>query len=129
MLHINFITDYVCPYCLVAKEALHRALNKLGMEAHIVYQPHELTPAPRERVDTYHDEVRKAHYQILTEPCRQMGIDMKLPPRVIPRPYTRLAFEAWLHAGTLGLDDAWSERMYRYYWAFMYFFGSLCWDG
>ena len=58
-MEILFVSDYVCPYCLVAKEALRRALEKLGVEAKITEQPFELTPEPRERVDTYHDQRRR----------------------------------------------------------------------
>ena len=36
MLHINFITDYVCPYCLVAREALHQAMAETGIAAQII---------------------------------------------------------------------------------------------
>lgn len=115
MLNILFITDYVCPYCLVAKEALVQALAETGLEADIQMQPFELTEEPKERVDTCHDEVRKAHYQILVEPARQLGLDMKLPPRVIPRPYTRLAFEGWYYAKDRGCGDAYSDLMYRAY--------------
>lgn len=115
MLNILFVTDYVCPYCLVAKEALKQALEETGIEAQILMQPLELTEEPKERVDTYHDETRKAHYQILIEPARQLGLDMKLPPAVVPRPYTRLAFEGWYFARKFGLEDAYSDRMYRAY--------------
>lgn len=115
MLNILFVTDYVCPYCLVAKEALKQALEETGIEAQILMQPLELTEEPKERVDTYHDETRKAHYQILVEPARQLGLDMKLPPAVVPRPYTRLAFEGWYFARKFGLEDAYSDRMYRAY--------------
>lgn len=115
MLNILFVTDYVCPYCLVAKEALKQALEETGIEAQILMQPLELTEEPKERVDTYHDETRKAHYQILVEPASQLGLDMKLPPAVVPRPYTRLAFEGWYFARKFGLEDAYSDRMYRAY--------------
>lgn len=115
MLHILFVTDYVCPYCLVAKEALRQALAETGIEAEILMQPLELTEEPKERVDTWHDETRRAHYQILVEPARQLGLDMKLPPEVIPRPYTRLAFEGWYFAEKKGLGDAYSDLMYRAY--------------
>ena len=114
-MEILFISDYVCPYCLVAKEALHRALKKLGVEAPIVYQPHELTPEPKERVDTYHDQRRRANYQILLEPCRQLELPMKLPPKVIPRPYTRLAFEGWFYACGHGKGDEYNDAVYRAY--------------
>ena len=46
-MEILFITDYVCPYCLVAKEALTQALDATGLTADITYQPFELTPEPR----------------------------------------------------------------------------------
>lgn len=112
---ILFVSDYVCPYCLVAKEALRQALEVTGIDANIRWQPHELTLEPNERVDTYHDAHRKAGYQILVEPCRELGLDMKLPPKVIPRPYTRLAFEGWYYAQEHGLGEAYNELMYRAY--------------
>ena len=114
-MEILFISDYVCPYCLVAKDAMTRALAKMGISAQITYQPHELTPEPRERVDTYHDQRRRAGYQVLVEPCRQLGLDMKLPPRVIPRPYTRLAFEGWYYACDHGRGEAYNDLVYRAY--------------
>lgn len=115
MLNILFVTDFVCPYCLVAKEALRQALLETGMEAEILMQPLELTEEPKERVDTYRDETRKARYQILTEPAKQLGLDMKLPPAVVPRPYTRLAFEGWYFAREKGLGEEYSDLMYRAY--------------
>lgn len=112
---ILFISDYVCPYCLVAKEALKQALEETGIQASITWQPYELTMEPAERVDTYHDERRKAGYQVLVEPCRKLGLDMKLPPHVIPRPYSRLAFEGWYYACEQGLGEEYNDLMYRAY--------------
>lgn len=112
---ILFITDYVCPYCLVAKEAMHQALRLLGIQANITYQPYELTPEPRPRVDTYSDPVRRERYKVLVQPCKELGLDMKLPPKIIPRPYTRLAFEGWHFAKAHGADDAYADLVYRTY--------------
>lgn len=114
-MEILFISDYVSPYCLVAKEALRQALEAAEIQAHITWQPLELTPEPRERVDTYHDARRRAGYQVLVEPCRQLGLDMKLPPMVIPRPYTRLAFEGWYYACDHGCGEAYNDLVYRAY--------------
>ena len=114
-MEILFISDYVCPYCLVAKEALRQALAETGLEAHITWQPYELTPPPKDRVDTYHDVHRREKYQILNAPCAQLGLDMKLPPKVIPRPYTRLAFEGWYYACGQGKGDAYNDLVYRAY--------------
>lgn len=115
MLDILFITDYVCPYCLVEKVALEQALEETGLEAKITYQPMELTMEPAERVDTYSDPKRREGYKVLYEPCRRLALDMKLPPKVIPRPYTRLAFEGWHYACEKGFGDAYADKMYRAY--------------
>lgn len=114
-MEILFVTDFVCPYCLVAKEALNRALEITGIPANITLQPHELTPEDRPRVDTWHDERRKAGYQKLVEPCEKLGLPMKLPPKVIPRPYTRLAFEGWFFAESRGKGDAYADAAYKAY--------------
>ena len=82
-MEILFISDYVCPYCLVAKEALRQAMAETGITPDITWHPYELTPEPKPQVDTYHDEKRRAGYQRLVEPCRKLGLDMKLPPNVI----------------------------------------------
>ena len=115
MLDILFVTDFVCPYCLVAKEALKKGLEKLELEANITLQPMELTEEPNPRVDTCHDENRKAHYQVLVEPCRQLGLDMKLPPQVCPRPYTRLAFEGYFYAKEQGKGEEYADKVYQAY--------------
>lgn len=115
MLNILFVTDYVCPYCLVAKTALEEALKETGMEASIQIQPYELTPEPRERVDVCHDEERKKRYQILVEPAKALGLDMKMPPAVCPRPYTRLAFEGMFYAREQGKEAEYSDLAYRAY--------------
>ena len=115
MLDILFISDYVCPYCLVAKEALKQALQETGVEANITWQPYELTREPKPQVDTYNDESRRKKYVVLVEPCKQLGLDMKLPPKVVPRPYTRLAFEGWFFACDNGRGDEYNDAVYKAY--------------
>lgn len=115
MLDILFVTDFVCPYCLVAKVALEEALKETGIEAEIQVQPLELTQEPKERVDTYHDEERKKRYQVLVEPAAALGLDMKLPPAVCPRPYTRLAFEGLFFAEAKGKEAVYADLVYRAY--------------
>lgn len=115
---ITFVTDYVCPYCFAAKETLKIALEEENIQAEITVQPFELTEDGKKQVDTYHDETRKAHYQVLVEPCSEIGLDMKLPPNVVPRPYTRLAFEGRLFAREHGKEEEWNDAMYRAYFTF-----------
>lgn len=115
MKEILFVTDYVCPYCIVAKEALKQAMDQTGIQVKIKVQPFELTREPSPRVDTCHDEERKSRYKKLFGPCEMMGLDAKFPPNVCPRPYTRLAFEGLHYAVEKGFDDAYSDAMYRAY--------------
>lgn len=115
MLDILFVTDFVCPYCLVAKVALEEALKETQLEAAVRIQPLELTQEPKERVDTCHDQERKKRYQVLVEPAQALGLDMKLPPAVCPRPYTRLAFEGMFFAREQGREEVYSDLVYRAY--------------
>ena len=46
----------------------------------------------------------------------ELGLDMKLPPRVIPRPYTHLAEEGHLFANEHGLGDAYDARVLTAYY-------------
>lgn len=114
---IDFVTDYVCPYCLLAREALEQVLEDLHVQdMEIVTHPLELTPPEKEQVDTWNDPVRRGHYREVEDARAPLGLaDMKLPPHVIPRPRTRLAWEAWLFAKQYGRADLWSKCMYRAY--------------
>lgn len=115
MKDILFVTDFVCPYCIVAEAALRQALAELQMEAQIRFWPLELTEESKERVDTYNDPVRRERYKVLDGPVKKLGLDVKFPPKVIPRPYTRLAWEGWHYAKEKGLDEAYAGRMYHAY--------------
>lgn len=115
MKDILFVTDFVCPYCIVAEEALQQALKETGVEAQVRFWPMELTEEPNERIDTYSDPVRRGRYKVLDEPVKKLGLDVKFPPKVIPRPYTRMAWEGWHYAQENGLGDAYARRMYRAY--------------
>ncbi len=115
MLEITFVTDFVCPFCIVAKAALEEASKAAGVEIDIQIQPMELTEEPKERVDTYHDEVRRTNYRVLDAPSKALGLDAKFPPNVVPRPYTRLAWEGWFYAKKHGLGNAYSDLVYRAY--------------
>lgn len=114
-MEIIFVIDFVCPYCIVAEEALKQALAETGAQALVKLYPYELTVEPKERVDTFHDEKRRAGYQVLEAPAKKLGLDIKLPPAVVPRPYTRLAFEGWHYAQEKGVGDAYADSVYRAY--------------
>lgn len=113
-LKIKFVTDYVCPYCLVAKVPLLEAVK--GKDIEIEWIPYEVTQEPAPRVDTYHDETRREKWaKTLVPAAKALGLEMKLPPKVIPRPYTRLAFEGWHFAVEHGFGETYNNRMYEAY--------------
>ncbi len=114
MIDILFVTDYVCPYCILAKEALKRALEKTGLQAKITYQPLLLKPKPQARPNPENPEFVK-RIEMLIAAGRALDLDMKMPPRVDPRPVTKLAFEGWHYACDQGKGDEYADRMYRAY--------------
>lgn len=113
-LKIRFVTDYVCPYCMVAKVPFMQAIQ--GKDVEVEWIPFELTREPDERIDTYHDQVRKEKWaKTLVPMAKSLGIDMKLPPKVIPRPYTRLAFEGYHFAREHGRGEEYNSRIFSAY--------------
>ena len=112
---ITVVSDYVCPYCLVAEEALRIALERTGISAEITLLPYELTREGEEQVDTWSDPVRRSHYTVLNAPCEQMALPMHLPPHVVPRPYSTLAFEGWHFACEQGRGEAYTDAAFRAY--------------
>lgn len=113
-IHLKIASDFVCPYCYVL-EAMIRQLRP-ELEIEIEYLPFELTEPPLPQVDTYNDSERRERYARELEPlCRQLGLNMCLPPEVVPRPYTRLAFQGLYFARELGLEETYCHRVFRAY--------------
>ena len=115
-LQIRFVTDFVCPYCVVAKKPLLQAIQEIktekNVEIDVLWHPMELTEEPAPKIDTYHDEERKERWaKTLVPICEKLDIQMKLPPHVIPRPYTRLAWEGFYFAKEEGNGDEYSTRL------------------
>lgn len=112
---IDFLTDYVCPFCLVTKENLVQALKMLQLEAEIIEHPYELSPVTEKQTEIC-DEAHRTYFARLKAPSEAVGLCMQLPPDVSPRPYTHLAFEGALLAEKKGMRARWSDRVYRAYW-------------
>ncbi|MCD8356968.1 MAG: DsbA family protein [Clostridia bacterium] len=115
-IQITYVSDYVCPYCYAARTALLEAVKDYDVE--INWLPYEATPINQPQVDTYHDPVRKQKYRKIIAPMiRELGLDMKLPPKVIPRPYTRLATEGHYFADEHGRSTEYDTRVLQAYYA------------
>ena len=113
-IHLKIASDFVCPYCYVLESMIVRLRPELDIE--IEYLPFELTEPPAPQVDTYNDPERRARYARELEPlCQQVGLKMRIPPKVVPRPYTRLAFQGLYFAREQGREEAYCHRVFRAY--------------
>lgn len=112
---ILFATDYVCPYCIIGKASLKEAIKQSGIEVEIDTRPMQLTVEPSPKVDTWNNAQKREGYKTLDQAKEELKIDAKFPPYVVPRPYTRLAFEGHYYAMEHGLQDAYDDAMYRAY--------------
>ncbi len=109
---ITVVSDFVCPYCFW----LEALMERLPEHPPVRYAPYQLTRRCEAQVDVAADPERRARYaQTLAPACEALGLEMHLPPRVSPRPYTDLAFQGWYFARARGAGDAFYERVFRAY--------------
>lgn len=113
-IHLKIASDFVCPYCYVLEAMIDQLRPELDVE--IEFLPFELTEPPAPRVDTYNDPERRTRYAQELEPlCRRVGLKMCIPPKVVPRPYTRLAFQGLYFAREQEMEEAYCRRVFRAY--------------
>jgi len=115
MIDIVFVSDYVCPYCLLAKEALKQAIEIGEMDVSVRFQPMVLKSKPQIRMTATPSPEVIARFEKLGKASRDLGIDMKIPPNVEPRPVTTLAFQGQLYARDHGKGDEYNDLMYTAY--------------
>lgn len=109
---ITVVSDFVCPYCFW----LEALMERLPEHPPVRYAPFQLTRRGEAQVDVAADPERRARYaQTLAPVCEALGLEMYLPPRVSPRPYTDLAFQGWYFARAQGAGDAFYKRVFRAY--------------
>ena len=109
---LTIVSDFVCPYCYW----LEALLDRLEEPPEVTHVPFQLTEPPEPRVDVWNDPVRRARYaETLGPACQAQGVEMHLPPRVIPRPYTDLAFQGWCFAEERGRGEPFYRAVFRAY--------------
>ncbi|MET9336686.1 DsbA family protein [Nonomuraea sp. NPDC003804] len=108
--HIKIWSDYVCPFCLLAKQPIAEAVA--GRDVVVEWMPFELRPEPAPTLRPEGDYLRSIWSQVVYPMARTMGVDIRLPD-VSPQPYTRLAFEGYQFAKEHGLAEAYNDRLLR----------------
>ena len=111
-LKLIIVSDFVCPYCYW----LETLLDRLGEQLEIIHVPYQLTEPPAPRIDVWNDPVRRVRYaETLGPVCQAQGVEMCLPPRVIPRPYTDRAFQGWCFAGERDRGESFYKAVFQAY--------------
>lgn len=107
---IKAYSDYVCPFCFLAKQPLEEAME--GKDVDVEWMPYELRPSPNETLKPEEDYLQSTWKQGVYPMAEQMGIDIVLPS-VSPQPYTHLAFEGYQYAKNQGKGEKYNDRMLR----------------
>jgi len=123
-MHIDIISDVVCPWCFIGKRRLEKALAlRPELEAEITWRPFQLNPdMPEEGMaradyiatkfgDSAHS--RRIH-QTIAEAGASVGIDFAFE-RIERSPNTRSAHRLVRHATRAGLGGAVVDRLFRSY--------------
>lgn len=107
---VRFITDYVCPYCYVAKKIFLDAAADYDVD--IQWINCESTKTTEAQVDTFHDMAKKRQYKKEISPyVKKYKIPVKLPPAVVPRPYTHKAALGGLLADESGKREVYDQAV------------------
>jgi predicted DsbA family dithiol-disulfide isomerase len=107
---IKIYSDYVCPFCLLAKKPLEEAIE--GKDVEIEWMPYELRPYPNKTLKPEEHYLQSTWKQSVFPMAEQMGIDIVLPS-VSPQPHTHLAFEGYQYAKEQGKGNEYNDRMLR----------------
>ncbi|QUW20745.1 DsbA family oxidoreductase [Sporosarcina sp. Marseille-Q4063] len=107
---IKIYSDYVCPFCLLAKKPMDEAIE--GKDVEVEWMPYELRPYPNETLKPEEHYLQSTWKQSVFPIAEQMGIDIILPS-VSPQPHTHLAFEGYQYAKEQGKGNEYNDRMLR----------------
>lgn len=109
-LKILVYSDYVCPYCLLAKKPLDEAVK--GKDVDVEWMPFELRPYPTPTLKPEGEYLQRVWKQSVYPMAERMEVPIKLP-KVSPQPYTHLAFEGYQFAKEKGKEKEYNERMLK----------------
>lgn len=105
---IEVFSDYVCPYCFLAKRPLEEVARDEGVE--IEWMPFELRPYPADTLRPEDDYLPRVWEGSVYPLAKSLGISIQLPS-ISPQPYTHLAFEGYQFAKERGKATAYNERV------------------
>lgn len=110
MTFITVYSDYVCPYCLLAEQALSDAIGNRGIR--INWRAFELRPDPVPTLRPEDSYLPTIWHKSIYPLAERLGVPIRLPS-ISPQPRTAKAFELLAMAQDKGLDHEYSMRVLR----------------
>ncbi|CAN5921800.1 DsbA family protein [soil metagenome] len=115
MVQIKVYSDYVCPYCYFGEVALQRAIAGLEEKVQVEWMPFELRPQPTPTLRPEGEYLQTTWKRSVYPMAREMGLQEVVLPKVSPQPHTHLAFEGYQYAKEKGKGEAYSHRMFTFF--------------
>jgi predicted DsbA family dithiol-disulfide isomerase len=112
-LKIRVYSDFVCPFCFIAKKPLMEAVN--GKDVEIEWMPFELRPEPVEPLSPNSDYIQQAWHQSVKPLSARFGVNMELPD-IDPVPRTHFAHEGYQYAKEQGKALEYVHAVFSAYW-------------
>lgn len=107
---ITVFFDYVCPFCLLAEDAIDQVAREYGLE--VEWKPFELRPYPTPTLRPEDDYLPTVWKRSVYPMARRLGVPIKLPT-ISPQPYTHTAFEGLVYARAHGKEKEYNDRVLR----------------
>lgn len=110
-LKIKVYSDYVCPFCILAKKPFEEAIEGKGVE--VEWMPFELRPEGSTKLDPLNDSSKLFLWEQSIKPIsKELNINLDIP-NVSPHPYTNLAFEAFHFAKEFNKEKEFNDRVFK----------------
>ncbi|MFY1673578.1 DsbA family oxidoreductase [Plantactinospora sp. WMMB334] len=106
---VDVYVDYVCPYCLLAEEAIEELARERDIEIRL--QPFELRPDPVPTLRPEDDYLPTVWSRSVYPMARRLGVRISLPT-ISPQPRTQKAFLVLQLAKEQGVAERYSHAMF-----------------
>lgn len=110
-LKVKVYSDYICPYCYLAKDQFMKSIQ--GRDVEVEWLPYELRQKPEAPLDPIHDPDMLAAWDLHIIPRMEAwDITMKLPA-MSPHPYTDLAHEGYFYAKDFNKAHEYHDKVFN----------------
>jgi predicted DsbA family dithiol-disulfide isomerase len=107
---IDIWSDYVCPFCYLELPLVDRLAREYDGEVDIIWHAFELRPEPAPTLDPNGKYLQDIWARSVYPLAQERGMRLRQPP---VQPRSRKAFEAALHAGSVGRFAAVHAGLFR----------------